>query len=52
MLKNKGATIFSQNHETCVFYGIPKVIAVVGISEIVLTLASCTTSNFKEVQYG
>jgi len=52
MLKNKGATIFSQNEETCVFYGMHHAISVAGLSEITQSLESFTYSDFKEVQYG
>ena len=52
MLKNKGATIWSQNEETCVVYGMPQAVAVAGISELALPIENFAASILKEVKHG
>ena len=38
MLKNKGATIWTQDEESCVVYGMPQAVANAGLSELSLSL--------------
>ena len=52
MLKSKGATIWSQNEETCVVYGMPQAVAVTGISELSLPIESFASAITKEIQHG
>jgi len=52
MLKSKGATIWSQNEETCVVYGMPQAVAVAGISELALSIEHFSASILKEVKHG
>ncbi len=52
MLKSKGATIWSQNEETCVVYGMPQAVAVAGISELALPIESFSSAIVKEIQHG
>jgi two-component system chemotaxis response regulator CheB len=52
MLKNKGSTIWSQNEETCVVYGMPQAVSVAGISEFSLPIENFTSSILKEIQHG
>jgi len=52
MLKSKGATIWSQDEETCVVYGMPQAVAVAGISELALPIESFASSIVKEIQHG
>ncbi|MEW6983253.1 chemotaxis response regulator protein-glutamate methylesterase [Colwelliaceae bacterium 6471] len=52
MLKNKGATIWAQDEETCVVYGMPQAVTAAGISELSLAIDDITSSILKEIQYG
>jgi len=52
MLKNKGATIWAQDEESCVVYGMPQAVAVAGISELSLSIDDVSSSIMKEVQHG
>lgn len=52
MLKSKGATIWAQDEETCVVYGMPQAVAVAGISELALPIDSFASSIVKEIQHG
>lgn len=52
MLKGKGATIWAQDEETCVVYGMPQVVTSAGISELSLPLESIAESILKELQHG
>ncbi|PCI59274.1 MAG: chemotaxis response regulator protein-glutamate methylesterase [Gammaproteobacteria bacterium] len=52
MLKNKGATIWSQDENSCVVYGMPQAVAAAGISQLVLPLNEVADAIVKEVQHG
>lgn len=52
MLKSKGATIWSQNEETCVVYGMPQSVTVAGISELALSIEHISASILKEIKHG
>ncbi|MBA6389432.1 chemotaxis response regulator protein-glutamate methylesterase [Colwellia sp. BRX10-3] len=52
LLKSKGATIWAQDEESCVVYGMPQAVAVAGISELSLSLESFPSAILKEIQHG
>ncbi len=52
MLKAKGSTIWSQDEESCVVYGMPQAIDKAGISQLSLSLDSMAASMVKEVMRG
>ncbi|WP_281556588.1 chemotaxis response regulator protein-glutamate methylesterase [Thalassomonas sp. RHCl1] len=52
MLKGKGATIWAQDEETSVVYGMPQVVTAAGISELSLPLDNFAESILKEMQHG
>lgn len=52
LLKSKGATIWAQDEESCVVYGMPQAVKVAGISELSLTLESFPAAILKEIQHG
>ncbi len=52
MLKAKGATIWSQDEQSCVVYGMPQAVDKAGISELSLPLESMASSMVKEVNRG
>lgn len=52
LLKNKGATIWAQDEESCVVYGMPQAVTVAGISELSLALESIPSAILKEIQHG
>lgn len=52
MLKSKGATIWAQDEQSCVVYGMPQAVAVAGISELSLPLESISASILKELKHG
>ena len=52
LLKNKGATIWSQDEESCVVYGMPQAVTVAGISERSLAIDSFPSAILKEIQHG
>ncbi len=52
MLKAKGATIWSQDEESCVVYGMPQAIDKAGISQMSVPLESMASSMVKEVTCG
>jgi two-component system chemotaxis response regulator CheB len=52
LLKNKGATIWAQNEESCVVYGMPQAVTVAGISELSLPIESFPSAILKEIQHG
>lgn len=51
MLKSKGSTIWSQDEETCVVYGMPQAVASAGISSLELPITSFPKAILKEIQY-
>ena len=52
MLKAKGATIWAQDEQSCVVYGMPQAVAVAGISELSLPIEAIASSIFKEIKHG
>lgn len=52
MLKSKGATIWSQDEQSCVVYGMPQAIDKAGLSDLSLPLDSIAASMVKEVSRG
>ncbi|MBU2869933.1 chemotaxis response regulator protein-glutamate methylesterase [Colwellia sp. E2M01] len=52
MLKSKGATIWSQNEDTCVVYGMPQAIDKAGLTDLSLPLELMSASMIKEVFRG
>lgn len=52
MLKAKGSTIWSQDEQSCVVYGMPQAVDKAGISELSLPLDSMAVSMVKEVSCG
>ena len=52
MLKAKGATIWSQDEESCVVYGMPQAIDKAGLSDLSLPLDAIAASMIKEVGCG
>jgi two-component system chemotaxis response regulator CheB len=52
MLKAKGATIWSQDEQSCVVYGMPQAVDKEGISVLSLPLETMAASMVKEVSRG
>lgn len=52
MLKTQGATIWAQDEESCVVYGMPQAVANAGISTLDLPLLEFPNAILKEIQYG
>ena len=52
LLKAKGSTIWAQNEETCVVYGMPRAVAKAGLSSLDLPLADFPQAILKEIAYG
>jgi len=52
MLKGRGATIWAQDEDSCVVYGMPQAVANAGISELSLALEDVSPSILKEVEHG
>lgn len=52
MLKAKGATIWAQDEQSCVVYGMPQAVAVAGISKLSLPLDEISSSILKEIKHG
>lgn len=52
LLKNKGATIWAQDEESCVVYGMPQAVTAAGISELSLAIESFPSAILKEIQHG
>ncbi len=52
MLKSRGATIWAQDEETCVVYGMPQAVAIAGISELSLSIETIAPSILKEIKHG
>jgi len=51
MLKEKGATIWAQDENSCVVYGMPQAVANAGISTLDLSLLDFPPAIMKELQY-
>jgi two-component system chemotaxis response regulator CheB len=52
MLKNNGATIWAQDEESCVVYGMPQAVTVAGISELSLPISEVCARIVKEIMNG
>ena len=52
MLKTNGATIWNQDEQSCVVYGMPQAVAVAGISEAAISLDDMAPAIIKEVLNG
>lgn len=52
MLKAKGATIWAQDEESCVVYGMPQAVTAAGLSELSVSLNDVASSILKEIQHG
>lgn len=52
MLQSKGATIWSQDEESCVVYGMPQAVDKAGISQLSLALDNIAPSVTKEISGG
>jgi two-component system chemotaxis response regulator CheB len=52
MLKAKGSTIWAQDEQTCVVYGMPQAVAVAGISQLSLPLETISNAILKEIKHG
>jgi two-component system chemotaxis response regulator CheB len=52
LLKAKGATIWSQDEESCVVYGMPQAIDKAGITDLSLSLEAIAPSLIKELSCG
>jgi len=52
MLKAKGATIWAQDEESCVVYGMPQAVANAGISSLNLSLLDIPRAILKEIQHN
>ncbi len=52
MLKAKGATIWAQDEQSCVVYGMPQAVHVAGISQLSLPLDTVADAIIKEVTRG
>ena len=52
MLKQQGATIWAQDQDSCVVYGMPQAVASAGISTKSISLDNMARSIMKEVGYS
>lgn len=52
MLKSKGATIWAQDEESCVVYGMPQAVTVAGLTQLSLNIDDFAPSIIKEVTNG
>ncbi|WP_286265456.1 protein-glutamate methylesterase/protein-glutamine glutaminase [Thalassotalea atypica] len=52
MLKSKGATIWAQDEESCVVYGMPQAVTTAGISQLSIALDAIAPSILKEIGHG
>lgn len=52
MLKNNGATIWAQDQESCVVYGMPQAVASAGIASKSFSLAQMPAKILREVGYS
>ena len=52
MLKTHGSTIWAQDEDSSVVYGMPQAVAVAGISELSLPLETISASILKEIKHG
>ena len=52
MLKSRGSTIWAQDEQTCVVYGMPQAVAAAGISQQSLPLEGIPSAILKEIKHG
>jgi len=52
MLKARGSTIWAQDEETCVVYGMPQAVTAAGISQLSLPLETISNAILKEIKHG
>jgi len=52
MLKAEGATIWAQDEQSSVVYGMPQAVTLAGISELSLPLDTISNTIFKEIKHG
>ena len=52
MLKTSGATIWAQDEQSCVVYGMPQAVTAAGISQLSLSLDDIASSIIKEIKHG
>lgn len=52
MLKAKGATIWAQDEESCVVYGMPQAVTAAGLSDLSVSLNDVASSILKEIPHG
>jgi two-component system chemotaxis response regulator CheB len=52
MLKTSGSTIWAQDEQSCVVYGMPQAVTAAGISQLSLPLDTMTSSILKEIKHG
>jgi len=52
MLKQRGATIWAQDEQSCVVYGMPQAVTVAGVSELSLSIDDMAPSILKELNHG
>ena len=52
MLKAQGATIWAQDEQSCVVYGMPQAVTAAGISQLSLPLNEIYSSILKEIKHG
>jgi len=52
MLKGRGSTIWAQDEQSCVVYGMPQAVTVAGISQQSLPLETIASSILKEIKHG
>lgn len=52
MLKTRGATIWAQDEETSVVYGMPQAVTIAGISQLSLPLEAIPSALLKEIKHG
>ncbi|MDX2371049.1 MAG: chemotaxis response regulator protein-glutamate methylesterase [Colwellia sp.] len=52
MLKTRGSTIWAQDEQTCVVYGMPQAVAAAGISQLSLPLETISNAILKEIKHG
>ena len=52
MLKSRGSTIWAQDEQTCVVYGMPQAVASAGISQQSLPLDVIPSAILKEIKHG
>jgi len=52
MLKQRGATIWAQDEQSCVVYGMPQAVTVAGVSEQSISIDNMSPSILKELNHG